>query len=315
MNIRENQIQISEGKLPLISVIIVLSLSLFGFVFLGPAIGVLFTLPFLDFNPGNLEQLFTSYRTLPNGQMALYVLQGFTTLIGFVVIPWFYLRFAEKQSITVFSPKKFNLLPVLVLTALITIAFMPVNSIFVEWNANLKWPAALSELEEFARTAEDRAADMTQFLIDFDNLGQFAVAFLVIAILPGFGEELLFRGYLQNLIHKGSKNPHIAIWVSAILFSAIHLQFFGFVPRVLLGALFGYLYYWSGNLTVPVIAHIVNNGFTLIMVYFHSKGLVNFDIQDTESTPIVGVLVFLVMAIGLTLLFKGYFKKLEARHG
>jgi membrane protease YdiL (CAAX protease family) len=109
--------------------------------------------------------------------------------------------------------------------------------------------------------------ELTTYLTNFENIVEFLAAIVILAVVPAIGEELLFRGILQNKITLLTKNYHVAIWVSAIIFSAIHFQFYGFVPRVLLGALFGYLYVWSGNLGVAILAHFINNGFTLFLIY------------------------------------------------
>lgn len=128
------------------------------------------------------------------------------------------------------------------------------------------------------------------------------VGFVVIAIIPGIGEELLFRGVLQNSLHRVTKNKHIAIWVAAFLFSAIHIQFYGLVPRMMLGAVFGYLYVWSGNLWYPMIAHATNNGLAVIIAYASQSSESEFDIDEAESVPLVlkmiGAIVFLVMIYG-----------------
>jgi membrane protease YdiL (CAAX protease family) len=119
----------------------------------------------------------------------------------------------------------------------------------------------------------------------------------VVAVLAGVSEELLFRGVLQNIILKTTKNPHLAIWFTAFTFSFIHFQFYGFVPRMLLGALFGYLYFWTKSLWIPMFAHIVNNGFTLIMAYMNDMKMVKVDIEDTKSVPLSMALGSLVMTI------------------
>ena len=89
----------------------------------------------------------------------------------------------------------------------------------------------------------------------------------MVGALTGIGEELTFRGIIQSLVTEKSNNHHIAIWVTAILFSAIHLQFFGFFPRMLLGAFFGYLLVWSGSIWLPIYAHFLNNSMAVVAAY------------------------------------------------
>jgi hypothetical protein len=145
-------------------------------------------------------------------------------------------------------------------------------------------------------------------MTQFSSIGEFVLAFVVIAILPAIGEEFVFRGMVQPQLFKATRNIHIAIWTSAILFSAFHLQFFGFVPRMLLGALFGYLYYWSENLWMPMFAHFVNNGFSVIMLYLNQKGVVDVDVESTDVVaPWPAILVFALISGGLLFYFKNFF--------
>jgi uncharacterized protein len=131
---------------------------------------------------------------------------------------------------------------------------------------------------------------------------------IVIGVLPAIGEEIVFRGIIQNQLFRATHNKHVAIWIAAILFSAIHFQFFGFVPRMLLGALFGYLYYWSGNLWMSVIAHFANNGFSVLAMYFYQKGAIGFDVEDTESVPAHFVIFSALLTAGLLFYFYKYYQ-------
>jgi hypothetical protein len=98
-------------------------------------------------------------------------------------------------------------------------------------------------------------------------------------------EELVFRGIIQREFYRATRNIHVSIWVSAAIFSAIHIQFYGFVPRMLLGALFGYLYYWSGSLTMSMLAHLFNNGMMVVALYYYQQGALDIDVESTEAAP------------------------------
>lgn len=138
---------------------------------------------------------------------------------------------------------------------------------------------------------------MTEFLTEFDSLGRFIIGFVVVAIIPAIGEELIFRGILQNKLEVYFKSAHLAIIVSSLLFSGFHLQFYGFIPRLLLGILFGYLYYWSRSLWYPIFAHLINNGLTLIMIYLYQTGKITIDIESEESYPANVILIFTVITL------------------
>lgn len=124
--------------------------------------------------------------------------------------------------------------------------------------------------------------------------------------MPAVGEELVFRGLIQNQAHYLFKNIHLAIWLTALFFSFFHLQFYGLIPRLLLGALFGYLYYWSGTLWIPILAHFVNNGLALIMAYFFQLNIVDYDLQSDQSMGLFPVLIFTIITFFLVYYFKKY---------
>jgi len=126
----------------------------------------------------------------------------------------------------------------------------------------------------------------------------FIVNLIIIGLLPAIAEEFLFRGALQQLLYEGFKNIHVAIWVTAIIFSAIHVQFYGFVPRMILGAILGYLFYWSGNIWVPIIGHLFNNGGQVALTYLHQQGVIKYDIDTDETVPIYLALVSALLLAG-----------------
>jgi len=138
-------------------------------------------------------------------------------------------------------------------------------------------------LPAWARAFENQAEDTLKTILVMNSPLIFLVNLILIAILPGIGEELIFRGILQKQIGGILKNPIAAIWISAFIFSAIHLQFEGFFPRMVLGATLGYLYYWSGNLWVPIIAHAFNNGIQVVLIYFTGMDLSEFDEQGSDQ--------------------------------
>ncbi len=147
----------------------------------------------------------------------------------------------------------------------------------IEWisllNQKLVLPSWLSSLESWMRRSEDQATEITKAFLTTKSIGGLLGNLFIVAVLPAIGEELLFRGVLQNLIKKMTHSSHWGIWITAILFSALHLQFFGFLPRLLLGALFGYLLEWTGTLWLPMIAHFINNAAGVIIFFLTGEGL------------------------------------------
>src|SRR5690606_1514724 len=127
-------------------------------------------------------------------------------------------------------------------------------------------------------------------------IGELILGILVIGVLAGIGEEYLFRGILQPKLQIYTGNAHAGIWITAIIFSTIHFQFYGFLPRMMLGALFGYLYLYSGSLVYPILAHILDNTFTVVAVYLNKLGVVEFDIEGGGEVEwyyfLIGLAIF-----------------------
>ena len=232
----------------------------------------------------------------PSMAMPLIFVQGMTTFVGLIVFPIIHITRLENKPLTPLVDKRMHLNQVLLLVALIGLAFPIAISPLSEFNAQATFPEFLSGFEQWARQQEDLLAKMTKVLTTFDTIGGLLVALFVIAVLPAIGEELAFRGMIQNELWRGSKNIHLAIWASAFIFSAIHMQFFGFIPRLLLGALFGYLYYWSGNLIVPIVAHFVNNAFGVVMIYLYNIKVISTDFEEVESAPWSLVIICVIVA-------------------
>jgi len=297
----------TSNPIPILTFISILLISFGSFLAIGPIIGIGLVLPFFDFDLDTLLTAISNPLGNPQAKLPTFIIQGTASLIGFVVVPMIYLKKMKdpffKQLLVPKSPTPLALLQ----TALIAFTFMVVLAPIVEWNANMTFPGFLSGFENWARSHEQLLEQLTRYLTQFDNHGQFVLGFLVIAIIPAIGEELVFRGVIQNQVSFLTKKPHLAIWLTAFFFSAFHLQFFGFLPRMLLGVLFGYLYFWSGNLLIPIFAHFVNNGFTLLIVYLHQLGIIEFDLESTDQIELLPVIISILVAFGLMVNFRNSF--------
>jgi membrane protease YdiL (CAAX protease family) len=165
---------------------------------------------------------------------------------------------------------------------LLTLFALPIANMMGEFNSHIHFPDFLEGAEQWMRDSEERAALVTQKFLKMDHLGDLFTNLLLIAVIPALGEELLFRGVLQKQLSKWTGSVHWGIFISAVLFSALHMQFFGFFPRLFLGMLFGYLLVWTGSLWVPILAHLVNNALAVTASYFIGKG------QLPEETDAIG---------------------------
>lgn len=198
--------------------------------------------------------------------------------VGLFVLPS--LLLAHLFSPNIFKYLKLNTVPYpqgIILAISIIIVSSPFINILGEFNSNMSLPEFLSGIERWMRESEDSANHITELFLKTSTTMGLLVNILMIAIIPAVGEELLFRGIIQRIFSEWTKNYHWGIWISAIIFSALHLQFYGFIPRVILGASFGYLLAWSGNLWFPVIAHFINNAVAVFAYHFYNKGIINID--------------------------------------
>lgn len=292
-----------------VSVILIFLVAMMGFVIVGPLIGILLASLYFEGDIMTMLSHLASPKNHPEIKTPFFIVQACATLIGLVLIPALYLVAFEKKNPLIIFKNQPIYSQSIILTVLVVIIFMIPNTFFIDWNANLSLPDFMKGFEAWARQKEDLAAETTALLTTFDSFNQFIFAFVVVAIMAGIGEELVFRGMLQPELQRATGNIHAAIWISAILFSAIHVQFFGFVPRMLLGVLFGYLYYWSGNILVPMIAHFVNNGFSLIMVYLYQLGIVSIDMDSGEPASPFLIVLFTLFTFGILLYLKKFHRE------
>jgi len=187
-----------------------------------------------------------------------------------------------------------------IIVFLLLIAAVPLINFLGEWNSHMELPAWMEGIERQMRASEDQAARLTEKFLLIDTTWQLIFTLIMVAVLPAIGEELMFRGILQRIFSEWSGNKHTGIWASAILFSAMHMQFYGFVPRMLLGVMLGYLFLWSGSLWLPILAHFINNGAAVIAsyMYSHDSLSVNPDTVGT-GTDYASVLISTLLTAGL----------------
>ncbi len=205
--------------------------------------------------------------------------------IGVFIIPPFILGWLFHGNSTEYLSlnKSVNFASVL-LVLLLSFSASPLINFMGEMNANMQLPEWLSGIENLIKNLEVKAAELTEAFLKVDSFGGLLFNIFMVAFLPAIGEELLFRGVIQRIFTNWTKNIHWGIWITAILFSALHMQFYGFVPRMFLGVLFGYLLVWSGSMWLPIIAHFINNGVAVVAMYMIDKKMITPDIEDIGST-------------------------------
>ena len=152
-----------------------------------------------------------------------------------------------------------------------TVISMIVAVPFLNWtyalNQQMVFPEAFKGLETWMKESEAAASRITDTLLDTKNISTIVFNFLAVCVIAAISEEFIFRGLLQTFFGKVIRNPHVLIWTIAILFSAIHLQFYGFITRMLLGAWLGYLMYYTKTIWIPVLAHFITNFISIGFYY------------------------------------------------
>ena len=196
-----------------------------------------------------------------------------------------------------------------ILTAAACILFaLPAVSGLEMWNQQIHLPQSMASLETWMRAKETEAEKITLLFFEDKSIGGLVINLLVMGFMAALSEEIFFRGLIQQLFIKNKINVHVAIVLTAILFSAFHLQFFGFIPRMFLGILLGYLYYLTQNLWVSIIAHFCNNAFAVVAMHFYvpdATGVVNTD----QPIGVAYVVLSLAMVVGQLVMLNRFVKK------
>jgi uncharacterized protein len=203
----------------------------------------------------------------------------------------------------------------IVLVVLFMLMIIPAINLLTKLNQQITLPKALDGVEAWMKASEEQMAKITEQMLNVHSISALSFNVVLIALIPALGEELFFRGTVQEILHHRTR-AYIAIWTTAIIFSAIHMQFYGFFPRMLLGAFFGYLLVWSKNLWLPITAHFVNNAAAVIFYHLKLNGfkVPDIDTIGTGSTLWLGILS-LVLGIIAIVVIRFTIKRSEISQG
>jgi membrane protease YdiL (CAAX protease family) len=252
--------------------------------------GMVFSM--LIFGPGVIDELMsmTTGELMENIPLQKYF--QIVSQLGTFIFPALIFSFLVNRNVTGYLRMDRGPSPLtLFLSAGAILAMMPFVSWLVTINADIHLPDFLAGLEHWMRESEDQAQKLTEAFLSDTSIKGLIINLFMIGILAAVGEELIFRGIIVRLLDEWFHNKHLAVWISAIAFSALHLQFYGFLPRMILGVMLGYLFIWSGSLWVPVIAHLINNGLAVMVMYFFSKGMISTNLEEFGSSSDVRVIL------------------------
>lgn len=164
--------------------------------------------------------------------------------------------------------------------AILLVLFMPAMNYVVDLNENMHLPESMSGIEATLRNLETNAERVTDIILNDSSIWGLVSGVLIVGCLTGIAEEMFFRAGIQKAFVSSGWNVHVAVWTTAIIFSAIHFQFFGFIPRMLLGAMLGYLYVYTGSLWVPAACHALNNSMVVISSWMVARGYTDVDVDS-----------------------------------
>ncbi|HRH02696.1 MAG TPA: CPBP family intramembrane metalloprotease [Bacteroidia bacterium] len=270
--------------------IALLSVSIFSFI------PFLLAQPLFGIDALHDQDLFSNHTT--PASIALLKFIQLMQSIGLFVVPPLLFTYLYTKQIKGYLQINLPIFPLqLVFITIMLVAAMPAINWMGEMNAQLNLPSSLHGLEVWMKKMETEAEALTKVFLQMPNIGILLFNLVLVAIIPAIGEELVFRGVLQKIIAEWTKNKHLGIWISAILFSAMHLQFYGFVPRMLLGALLGYSLVWTGSIWIPILGHFVNNATAVLLTYLEQRGKISTTVESIGTTSETQLIVLFSFAI------------------
>jgi membrane protease YdiL (CAAX protease family) len=234
---------------------------------------------------------------------SLKVIQLFTAIGFFIFPPLIFTMFFKKEGWAYLGTSNASSFVNYPITIFIMLGALPIINFLVGVNEALVLPESLKEIERILMEAEKQAEQIIEAFLKVDNLSGLVFNIVLIALIPAIGEELFFRGIVQKLMIEWVKKPWLAILITGIFFSALHFQFYGFLPRMMMGVLLGYLFFWTNSLWIPILAHFVNNATAVIMFYYINNGTIEKSVEEIgknqQELPFVisslGLLVFLLL--------------------
>ena len=240
----------------------------------------------------------------PSYKIKIIITQFFFTTLLFI-IPSIILHnviFKNKER----EKKKYKIIK----TILITVLSIIINIIIIKINSSISIPKYLKNIGELIQRKESELEILTTFITEIESYKNFILIWIIITIIPPIGEEFFFRYGLQNIFYKVLKNINISIFISAFIFSIIHCQLYGFLPRLFLGILFGYIYIWTNNIIFPIISHLINNTISLLIIIYFRKKITLIKIENYTNIYKIIFIIFIISIMYYT--YRNY-KKMKLK--
>lgn len=239
---------------------------------------------------------------LPDERASVLVISIIQGAISFILPCWITWQLtschpARETGVDV-VPSPWNVAGILTLYLLA----LPALNQTIYWNAGMNLPDSMHDLELWLKQMESNAEQSTMAVVNVTGVGDLVVNILVLGVFTGIAEEFLFRAGIQRMMIRSGINAHAAVWIAAFVFSAVHFQFFGFIPRLLLGAAFGYIYLWSGSIWNAALAHAFNNSFVVVFAWLKARNALDFNPDMLGVSP-DGIPWIAIASAAATILF------------
>lgn len=226
----------------------------------------------------------------------LQIIQVLNQVLGFLMPAVIYVMLVQEKPLNYLGLNKIPAWSLLGIVAMFTI--IPFLSWVTDWNDGIVFPESMRAIEEQLRNTQEKSEEIIKTFI---SQGSLFSSLLIIAALAAVSEEILFRSVIQKALIKLCKNAHVAIIVTALVFSAFHMDFFGFFPRFTLGIMLGYMFWLSGSIFPSMLMHFVNNATIVMLYYLNTRGFIDIDVEHFGSTD--NVLVILLSLITTVAIF------------
>jgi membrane protease YdiL (CAAX protease family) len=259
------------------------------------SIGLFLTLNEFTWGFSFTELSFLNMDSDPQLVWAAKFLQMFSQMGLFILPALGFAYFISKKPFKELDLTRAPHFRTLVMVLIITLLSIPFINYLAFWNAELHLPSFLGFAEDWMRSMQSKNDLLMEVVLQMNSSRDIIINIVMMTLLPAIGEELLFRGVIQKQLIKSFRNPHVAIFVTSFVFSAFHLQFLGFFSRLLLGMVFGYVYYYSKNIWTAIWAHFINNGLALSMaiIYGTQAESMPLDSAPSKSQFLIGTVCFI----------------------
>jgi membrane protease YdiL (CAAX protease family) len=296
---------------PAFQFLIVIGLLLLA-LFIGSFIGIIIIA--IRYGMDAVTNIVQANLTAPNVSTSLWILQFFGTTTPILATPIIFSYFIVNEPDEYLKTNFHFPWLLIVLVFAIMMLSTPVMEFLGNINAKMVLPKSLQGVQDWMRKSEDDTKKLSDMMMEMNTIWGMIFNLLFIGLLTAIVEEILFRGCLQTIFLKWMKNKHVAIWITAILFSAFHMEFFGFLPRLMLGVLFGYFVAWSGSIWPAIWGHFVNNGTAVVVTYLYQHKLVNTNPDEQQVFTHVGYIISFVITLLLLLAYRYISAKRQIVH-